>query len=36
LASQGYGKARPIATNDDDLGRAKNRRVELARLDCKR
>ena len=36
LASQGYGKARPVASNDDDLGRAKNRRVELARPDCKR
>lgn len=35
LASQGYGKTRPVASNDDDFGRAKNRRVEVARPDCR-
>lgn len=30
LAARGYGKARPVATNDTDEGRARNRRVDLA------
>ncbi len=30
LSAQGYGKTRPIADNDSDEGRARNRRVELA------
>ncbi|MFL5344676.1 MAG: OmpA family protein [Hyalangium sp.] len=29
LSSKGYGKSKPIATNDSDEGRARNRRVEL-------
>jgi outer membrane protein OmpA-like peptidoglycan-associated protein len=30
LTSQGYGEMRPIATNDDEAGRSRNRRVEFA------
>jgi outer membrane protein OmpA-like peptidoglycan-associated protein len=29
LQVEGYGEARPIASNDTDDGRAQNRRVEL-------
>jgi OOP family OmpA-OmpF porin len=32
ITAKGYGKARPIADNDSDLGRAMNRRIELACL----
>jgi outer membrane protein OmpA-like peptidoglycan-associated protein len=32
LTSKGYGKTRPIADNDSDLGRAMNRRIEVACL----
>jgi outer membrane protein OmpA-like peptidoglycan-associated protein len=35
LTAKGYGKTMPVADNDTDEGRAKNRRVELARLGCK-
>jgi len=30
VMSQGYGKTRPITENDSDLGRALNRRIEVA------
>ena len=36
ITARGYGKARPIAENDSDLGRALNRRIEIARRDCAR
>ena len=35
ITTRGYGRQQPIATNDSDEGRAKNRRVELARAGCK-
>lgn len=34
VTAKGYGKARPVADNDSDLGRAKNRRIELFRMGC--
>jgi len=36
LSSKGYGKARPVAANDSDLGRALNRRIEIVRPGCSR
>ena len=36
VVAEGLGKSRPIAENDTDLGRALNRRIEVARQDCKR
>ena len=34
VSARGYGKMRPIADNDSDLGRARNRRIELVRAGC--
>ena len=34
LTANGYGKTRPVADNGTDLGRAKNRRVEIADPRC--
>jgi outer membrane protein OmpA-like peptidoglycan-associated protein len=36
LSSKGYGKTRPLAANDSDLGRAMNRRIEIVRTNCSR
>ena len=36
LSSKGYGKTRPLAANDSDLGRALNRRIEILRPGCAR
>lgn len=33
LTSQGFGSSRPLAANDSDANRARNRRVELVRID---
>ncbi len=35
MTAQGYGKTRPVATNDTVEGRARNRRVEIAKVGCK-
>lgn len=34
LTARGYGRTRPVADNDSDLGRALNRRIEVARTGC--
>ena len=36
LSAKGYGKTRPLAANDSDLGRATNRRIEIVRPGCSR
>lgn len=36
MTAHGLGRNRPIADNDTDLGRALNRRIEVARTDCTR
>jgi OOP family OmpA-OmpF porin len=36
VTAKGYGKTRPAAENDSDLGRAMNRRIEVVRRDCAR
>lgn len=36
VVAEGRGRSRPIADNDSDLGRALNRRIEVARQDCAR
>jgi outer membrane protein OmpA-like peptidoglycan-associated protein len=36
VSAKGYGKTRPLAANDSDLGRAMNRRIEIVRKDCSR
>ena len=36
LSSKGYGKTRPVAANDSDLGRAMNRRIEIVTTGCSR
>ena len=34
VTAKGYGKTRPVADNDSDLGRARNRRIELVKGGC--
>src|SRR5258706_1497693 len=34
ITAKGYGKSQPVATNETEEGRARNRRVELAKAGC--
>jgi OOP family OmpA-OmpF porin len=34
VSAKGYGKTHPVASNDNDEGRARNRRVEIAKVSC--
>jgi OmpA-OmpF porin, OOP family len=34
LSTKGFGDTVPLVANDNDLDRAKNRRVELAKAGC--
>lgn len=36
LSAKGYGKTQPVADNNSDFGRAKNRRVELVKVGCRK
>ena len=33
MRAKGYGETRPIASNADEAGRARNRRIEFTRLE---
>jgi flagellar motor protein MotB len=34
LGSKGYGKTKPVADNNSAKGAARNRRVEISKLNC--
>lgn len=35
VTAKGFGKTHPVASNDNDEGRARNRRVEIAKAGCR-